>query len=267
MKESERDLLMREIRTYVQGKNYEGKRIRTMEVCMISEVAAEFGDRRSGMQRLLDNDYGRLGNLMFRYTRAPDEEITELMDKLDEKLVLDAYRRFGTRFLSQGNGASKRSMKYLLKADPELIAFIRSPMQDREFAMEVAGYCPDILKKMGPDWRRNREFVREMIEKNPACYEHADWRLRRDREITFRAVRLLPENIRHADYILRKERDLMLMAVARNGMLLFYADERLKDDEEAVRKAVASAPLALRYASPRLQEDRELIKLAERKER
>ena len=263
MKPEEKELLKQEINKYVKTENYNGKHVRHMDVRLISEVANSFKDKKRGIRLLVENEYGLLGNLMFKYVREPEEEITELISELDEKLIKDAYRTFGSRFVTEGGGRGSFCLRILLREEPNLIYHVDWLIKDKDLAYEVADYCPAIMGKMHPRFKRNDEFVKQMIKLNPVCLGLADRKYKANREIVYEAVMRKPDTIRYADYTLRGDKELIAWAVKSNGMLLYYAEDDLKDDYEIVRVAVENTGLALRYASERLQNDKGLIQLAE----
>ncbi len=260
----DKELLKQEIIKYVKQENYVGKRLRSMDIKMISEVAGSFENKKRGIRLLVENEYGLLGNLMFKYMREPEDEIRELISELDEKLIKDAYRSFGSSFVTQGGGRGSFCLRILLKEEPNLIRYVDWLIKDRDLAYEVADFCPGIMEKMHPRFKRNDEFVRQMIKLNPVCLGLADRKYKADREIAYEAVMKKPDTIRYIDYTLRGDEELILYAVKSNGMLLYYADDELKDNYEIVKKAVANNGLALRYASDRLQSDERLLQMAEK---
>ena len=261
MKYEDKELLKAEIAKYIQRENYNKDGVRSKSVRLISDVADEFRDKREGMRLLLNNTYGLLGNLLFKYVRDGDQEINDYMEELDEKLIWDAYEKFGEEFYNWIG--TWRVMKVILRKEPQLVDKLEWFLVDPYIAYEIAEYCPGIMKNVVPRIRKERDFTRNMIDINPKCLEHAFWCYKADREIVYEAMRKDPEVICFTDPSLRKDKELVEMAVRHRGLLLSYADDTLKDDEDIVRAAVDNNGLALRFASERLQHDDELIRLAE----
>lgn len=265
MKSEDKELLKQELIKY-NRKNYSGNSVKTISIELISWLANDFKDRKHAVRLLVENEYGLLGNLLFKYMREPDEEIRELITELDTKLVKDAYRRFGELLITDGNGGSSFCLKVLLKEHPKLVSIL-SLMQgysiEEEDAYEIAPYCPQVIGVVSPSHKWERKFVKQMTRINPCCIEYADRKFKSDSEIARNCVLDNPEMIRCVDMVFREDRELIKRAVKHRGLLLSYASDELKDDYEIVKTAVEANGLALRYASERLQRDEGLIQLAE----
>ena len=265
MKSEERDLLKAEIDKYIQKKNRGRHGGRSEYVHLVSDVVAEFRDKKQGMRLLLENHYGLLGNLMFKYVRENDDEITRYIKEADTNLILETYRILGKRFIQHVD--NWQTLKVLLKIEPGLIEQFDWYLIDKEYAYEVAEYCPRIMKNVVARIKADRDFTYRMISINPLCLEYAFWCYRADKEIAYEAVRKNPEAILFTDVSLRGDKDLIMEVVSHRGLLLSYADDKLKDDQEIVRAAVGNNWLAIRFASDRLQQDPEIEKLAEARRR
>lgn len=201
MKSEDKELLKQELIKY-NRKNYSGNSVKTISIELISWLANDFKDRKHAVRLLVENEYGLLGNLLFKYMREPDEEIRELITELDTKLVKDAYRRFGELLITDGNGGSSFCLKVLLKEHPKLVSIL-SLMQgysiEEEDAYEIAPYCPQVIGVVSPSHKWERKFVKQMTRINPCCIEYADRKFKSDSEIARNCVLDNPEMIRCVD--------------------------------------------------------------------
>lgn len=265
MKYEDKELLKAEITKYIQQENYNKDGVVSFHINLISEVVEEFRDKKEGIRLMLDNTYGLLGNLLFKYVRDGDEDIEEEIANQDAKLIMDAYEKFGERCYKCVS--SWEVMKTILKKEPQLIEDIEWCLVDANAAYEVAEYCPGVMKNVVPRIRKDREFTNKMVNINAKCLEHAFWCYKADREIVYNAMKKNPEVICYSDASLRNDKELIMLAIKHRGLLLSYADDALKDDYEIVSAAVENNGFALRFASERLQSDKRLKKLAENSRR
>ena len=265
MKYEDKELLKAEIDKYIKKANHGRHGGKSEHIHLISDVVSEFRDKRQGMRLLLENHYGLLGNLLFKYVRDPDEEITRYIQETDTNVILETYRVFGKRSIQWVD--NWQTLKVLLKIEPKLIEQFDWYLTDTEYAYEVAKYCPGIMKNVVARIKADRNFTYRMVSINPMCLEYAFWCYRADRDIAYEAVRKNPEAILFTDVSIRGDRELIMTAVSQRGLLLSYADDSLKDDYEIVMAAVGNNWLAIRFASERLQNDTEIVKLAEDRKR
>lgn len=265
MKPDDKELLKNEINKYIRKENYDRNGVRSASIRLVSDVVTEFEDKRQGIRLLLNNSYGLLGNLLFKYVRDRDPEISMHIKNIEGRLINEAYEKYGEQFLKKIG--SWHMLKVLLKTNTGLIEHIDWVLVDPDLAYEIAEYCPGIMKNVVARIRRDREFTRRIVNINPNCLEYAFWSYRADREIACEAVQKNPEAIRFTDVSLRSDRELIMETVRHRGLLLSFADEILKDDREIVLAAVSNNWLAIRFASDRLQTDLEIRNIAEEKRR
>ena len=96
MTPEEKRILLKEIPKYIKENCYytDGS-IKYYDLWLVGWVAAEFEDRRNAAKVLISNEYGLLGNLLYKLMRDPDESITRFIERTDLEIILKALKENG----------------------------------------------------------------------------------------------------------------------------------------------------------------------------
>ncbi len=111
-------------------------------------------------------------------------------------------------------------------------------------------------------FRKDKEVILALMQRDPVALTMADKSLKKDREVVLSSVKLAGYTLHAADDSFKKDRELVLKAVRQSGYALDYVDKSLKYDKEIVLTALKSNGGALRFATPEQQADKEFVLVA-----
>lgn len=292
MTDEEKKLLLKEIPKYIRENCfYSDGTIKSYDLWLVGWVANEFKNRKNAMKVLISNEYGLLGNLLYKLARMPDESITKFIEETDSDILIRAITAAGDcgRVMWKNNlNSDPYAMKLLLKHNVKLIeeisdALLKAP----DFILSVVDFYPEIVEKAFTSAFKNEDVVLSMVKKNYTCFKYLpqkfhqnylicsevadnegfslmyfDNSIREHDEIVLKAVSNRGNALSLASSRQKKNRDIVLAAVNNCGLALSYADSSFKNDFDIVRSAVSRHGIALRYASPELRDCDEIVRIA-----
>lgn len=140
---------------------------------------------------------------------------------------------------------------------------------------------PDKKKELQEDWRlqerkkffkrkfiiegdltSNKEFMLQLILKDPFTFIHASNTLKGDKEVVLVAVEQDGLLLEKASPELKNDDDVVYIAVKQNGMALEFASDRLKSDIDIAKTAVKQDINALRDIDKSIKQDEGLRQIA-----
>ena len=102
MSPEEKRLILREMKKYIKENNYYSDgTIKTDNLWLVGWVANEFKDRKSSLKAFLSNEYGLLGNLMYKHMRDSDPAVTHAMEEMDQNLIIEAISKSNPNIISK----------------------------------------------------------------------------------------------------------------------------------------------------------------------
>ncbi|TQC51261.1 DUF4116 domain-containing protein [Mycoplasmopsis mucosicanis] len=119
-----------------------------------------------------------------------------------------------------------------------------------------------LFKRLSYEFRNNKKFVMDAIEKNPEILVDIFDKFKDDSQVMELAVKRLPNNFKYASDRLKNDLDFASKAIKRKGDNLKYTPTQLRDKKDFVLQAIQKDPYSIRYASDRLKNDKELALLA-----
>ncbi|WP_051677957.1 DUF4116 domain-containing protein [Mycoplasmopsis opalescens] len=119
-----------------------------------------------------------------------------------------------------------------------------------------------LFKRLSYEFRNNKKFVMDAIEKNPEILVDIFDKFKDDFQVMEFAVKRLPNNFKYASDRLKNDLDFASKAIKRKGDNLKYTPTQLRDKKDFVLQAIQKDPYSIRYASDRLKNDKELALLA-----
>ena len=137
----------------------------------------------------------------------------------------------------------------------------REPFR-RQIALWTIGCMPKKLPEAPPEFRNDREFVRDAVEINYEVLEYAEPKFKGDFEVVMAAVTNCGYALKYASKRLQDNDKIVMAAVEGVGEALEFASERLRSDREIVLIAVTADGVALEFAAPELRDDLEIVVIA-----
>lgn len=262
MKDEDKALLIDEIRGYCHDKNYsQDGEIISERIFLINGIIRSFSNRKNSMKLLINNEYGLLGNLIYKYIVDPDNDIKEMIIKADSCSLIDCYRKYGKKMIDVNEiSCNKFSMLILTNYDHNLNECIGDYLKNSEiFMYEAIVDNPSIIQFASVKLLKNKEFILNTIKINPLCYEFVGRTYQADKKVSYEAIKRNGLCIQWSDYTLKMDKELMMLAVKNNGKALFYGFKNTQDDYEIVFEAVKNAGQAYIYASKRLRDDYSIV--------
>lgn len=145
----------------------------------------------------------------------------------DKEITLKVVKKIGT-FLEY---ASER-----LKNDREVVmTAITSEAEGLISPWEILN--GKALLFASDELRSDREFMIEVLQKNPNALEYATDELKNDKDIVTEVVESCGFALKYASDELKNDKEVVLKAVKNNGVALEFASERLRDDKEIIIEA------------------------------
>lgn len=145
------------------------------------------------------------------------------------------------------------SSSYFCLLDDEL-------RDDEDFVKELAEKTVSILGEAGGKLRANRDFMIEMVKKNPDAYQYSSPELFEDEEVAEIAVTAKASNIVNVEPTVTNYKALALAAVKVDGTLIQFL-HNLTDDEDVAREAINQNGIAYLDLSSRLQAKQEFVEI------
>lgn len=263
MNEIDRAMLLREIKRYARANNYNSRgTIAGPEIKLTYEAEYQLRNAKDAKRIVLNNEYGLLGNLLYKYIRSgeSDKEVEELMLQCDERVTKDGYKKYGLGIVSGGKLACNRTaMSFLVQMDKYAINMIGPNLcDDADFLCEAAKYTEEVMAKASGRLLVDRDFVYRVVEANPLCYKYVIYRIKQDKDIALLAVKGHGMAIQWVDYVLRLDDDIVYAAIKNDGRALSYAPDKYTSDRKYVVLAIKTCGFAFTYADKTLKNDRKL---------
>lgn len=265
MTPDEKRILRQQIVKYSKENCYDSDgSVKCYDLWLVGWVAAELSDRKTAVKALISNEYGLLGNLLYKLAKTPDEAITRLIERTDLEIILKALRIAGDEVLWRNEfDDDPYAMRLLVEHNKKYAARIeRALLGSKPFLLSVATRCPELLQKALPSMLRDEDFVFSMVKQNYACMKYLPCKFRSSYELCLEAVRQEGYSLMYLDQEIRQRDDIVLAAVSNRGNALYLATERQKKDRRIVAAAVENCGLALDYADTVWKQDRDLVSLA-----
>ena len=154
---------------------------------------------------LIKNDYGVLGNLLYKYKDLLDSEmLLYLFDKDVENLYLNDWRV----------PINLEEIKLKLKYVDKPFNCLRVDYESNDFV----------------DVSNNKKFLLEVVKIDGVALEYADDKLKSDKEIVMEAVINDGYSLQYADKKFIKDKEIVMNAVKSNGYAIkFVLDEYIDD--------------------------------------
>lgn len=175
-----------------------------------------------------------------------------------EYCIKSDFRLYPTFFYKRGFTDEER--EYLLLKEGRLAGYMTDLFEDRSNAMRIAAANPFVAKCIPEEYRSDREFITELLEKNGLALKYLGNEFRGDRELAITAIKSSPLAYISISDELKADRSFTLQAIRINRLVLKYAD-CYKNDREMVTEAVKANPGAARYIGDRLRSDNEFMKM------
>lgn len=265
MSEDDVELLKKELDKYVDDV-YSGLdlyRVYNLNLC--KDLIDFFSrDKKIALKVVIQNEFGLLGNLVYKYTLFGSSEIDKYVAELDRKIVQGFYNKIGENAVDVlGLSNSLEYMLMLIKTNPNIITkagpFLR---RNYKFYIGIGKINTAFLKIADLSYIRNKKEIISIIKEVPRAYIYLLDKYRADKDITQVAIDEDPTLIIYASYDIRDNKEIILKAVSKNGNSLSSASNILKDDEEVVTTAIMNSIYSLGYASERLRDDEQIVLLA-----
>lgn len=260
MTEADRKQLIQEIKRYARSKNYNSSgKITSPELKLTGEAEYMLRYSENAKKLLINNEFGLLGNLLYKYIRDGeiDETVHKTMRMCDERVVRDAYRKYKLALVREGRLSDNRTaMGIIISIDKDAVQYINYPLNESEdFLCEAAKYSSLVMQKASPKLLKNRDFVYRMVQMDPKCLEYADYKVKQDREIALEACSHYGMAVQWIDFQLRRDDEIILAAVTNDGRALSYAmGEHLKNPVY-VETALKTCGHAIQYADAIFRKD------------
>ena len=290
MTPEEKRILLKEIPKYIKENCYytDGS-IKYYDLWLVGWVAAEFEDRRNAAKVLISNEYGLLGNLLYKLMRDPDESITRFIERTDLEIILKALKENGDPVIWRNDlDDDPYAMRLLIEHNKQHAKYLGADLlNDKAFLVSIASCYPEVLQKTFNRTFEDEQFVFSLIKKNCACLKYLPRKFHSDYKLCLEAVRqegfslmYIDFNLRYADEIVlaavsnrgnalslatpqqKKNREIVFAAVSNCGLALDHVDESWKHDFDLVSIAVANRGMALRHAAPELQDNEDIVRIA-----
>ena len=238
-------------------------------------------DKLLSRKILIRNEYGMLGNILYKYRDKIDLGVLlYLLDKDVKNLNLDDYCDYdldeiklnleysdfpfvclNADFDFMGFDDLSKNKKIVLNAlvkeDIHFKDIADYYDNDREIVMIALEQDGLNLEYVSDELKKIREIVRKAINKNGLALKFASNCLRADKRIVLEAIRQNGESLQYSMVI--NDREIELEAIKINPLNLEFVNESLKNDKKVVMDAVKNNALAIEYASDELKKTREIV--------
>lgn len=290
MTSEEKRIILKEITKYIKEHCYHADgSIKHDDLWLVGWVAEEFIDTKNAMKVLINNEYGLLGNLLYKLSRTPDESITRFIERADLNVLLKAIADEDDDIIWMNDmDKDPYAMRLLITHDVKYCKFLSCELySSKPFLFATVKKCPEILPKAPLRVFEDDEFVLSLIKQNYTCLKYLPHHFRSDYRMCYEAVcqegsamLYLDQEIKERDEIVlaavtnrgnalsmaspeqKKNREIVFAAVSNCGLALDYADTSLKNDPQLVATAVSKNGLALRYAPLEFRDNEEIVTLA-----
>lgn len=267
MTEKDKRLLEEEMKRF-SDSNYNKGIIKSPDLKLIHPILFILGSvsQKIALKMLINNEYGVLGTLLYKQIKYPEADLSELIERFDEKVIKDGYEKYGVKIINSCDFLSDDfSMKVLIGLDEKAIDKIPDfRRRDKVFLVEAAKINPKVMKIAAYKLTKDREFNLKMCKANSECLQYMSYQMRQDREIVYEAVRKDGNTIRWADYKWRCDREIVEIAVNQNWRALSYVSLELANDLDVVKIALQKSPLAIQYASESIRANTDVMKFIEK---
>ena len=177
---------------------------------------------------LIRNEYGIVGNLLYKYRDKLDNEVLlYLLDKdLDsfinfEYIDLDKYREEKKKMLDNN---------------------------DKPFIVVDGIYCYFSYYDEGnyDSLSNNRQFIVAALDEGIDVFDKISDELKNDKELALKAVKQNGEALEYVSEELRNDKEVVMEAVKQNGEVFKYASEELMNDKDIILIFVNKCKIRLR---------------------
>ncbi len=265
MTQQEKELLLQEIPKYLKEHCYRPDgTIKHNDLWLVGWIAAEFYSRKNAMKVLINNEYGLLGNLLYKLSKSPDTTITKFMEFADLEVLCKAIEEAGHTVLHRNElTQDPYAMRLLIRHDEKFLQYVdRSLLKSKKFLPTVVSVCPAILADVLPSMFDDEEFALSLVKENAACMKYLPHKFRSNYRFCMEAARQDGFSLMYFDLTFMEKDEIMLAAVSNRGNALSLANGRQRKDREIVYAAVKNCGLALGYADDIWKGDFDLVLLA-----
>lgn len=286
----EKKLLYKEIDRYIQDNNYYNDgTVKTSNIWLVGWIADELSDRKDAMRILINNEYGLLGNLLYKHVLNPDSSVTAYIEEADRKFIVKAIKNNPGKTIYQNKfDGDPYAIKLLIQYDKKYAKYMDAHLAARKsFVESIIVTYPEVLNLSPKKILDDEEFILSLVKKNHLCLQCLPKKYLSDYDICLEAVKRegyslmwLDLNIKNHDEIVleavknrgnalsiatseqKKNRQIVMAAISNFGGALEYADESFRHDYDIVLKAVSTTGMALRSAAPELAFIKEIVEAA-----
>ena len=164
----EKKILFHEISNYIKENCYnrDGS-VKYDGVWLVGWIAEEFQDRRNAMKVLIENEYGLLGNLLYKLARTPDAAITQFIEETDTQILIKVIDNY--RWKSE-LCADPYAMRLLLKYDTKYAEELsKELLKSKTFLLSVVGFYPEVIRRVFQGMFKDVDFVWSLIREDYVC--------------------------------------------------------------------------------------------------
>ena len=242
MNEKEKEVLLKEI------ENVNGKYVLVLDdfesFCEVS-LLKQLKDEKMSKKILIKNEYGILGNLLYKYREVLDDEVLMSLVLADCKCIASLY-------------GSKEIFDICPIEIKELIS------NNRRYLLWFLDSFNDaiVLKDVNYKWYDDRDFILLISDKCDIPFDLLNDKYMDDKEIVLKLVSHISRVGLFLEKVsdrLKKDKEVVMEAIKRDIHTLEYASDALKSDKEFILELVKQDVWTLQYASDELKNNRDVV--------
>ena len=191
---------------------------------------------------------------------------SEISDELkyDKQIIYNAYMNSYLKFhilyyipIEYKN--DKEFMKFYINISGSNIRFASDELKNDEELVNIAinnSNNHEVLKYLDNTYKDNKEFIKNILNKNIKFFENISKRLQNDKEIIMLCIEKLKLSEDKTNYILKyineenkNDKDIVLSLVSMNGNDIKYVKTNLSLDKDIVYAAVKNNPLSYKFVN------------------
>jgi len=231
----------------------------------ILDIINEMKNDITSKKLLIKNDYGLVGNLLYKYRF--DEDIYEYIYQLECESIINILKE-GDNYIDYILYKNKKNIVINENYTDAILKYINDKiLEDRKMVLEIVKYHGNVLEYVQNDFQNDKEVVYEAVKQNRYALNYASKEIKKDKEFILKLIKTHGEQLKQEKESNNEEK--IKYAAESHGTLLNYIDISLKQDINFIQEAIKLNPSIVVSIPLGLQTDKKFIlkQLKDNKER
>jgi len=221
----------------------------------ILDIINEMKNDITSKKLLIKNDYGLVGNLLYKYRF--DEDIYEYIYQLECESIINILKE-GDNYIDYILYKNKKNIVINENYTDAILKYINDKiLEDRKMVLEIVKYHGNVLEYVQNDFQNDKEVVYEAVKQNRYALNYASKEIKKDKEFILKLIKTHGEQLKQEKESNNEEK--IKYAAESHGTLLNYIDISLKQDINFIQEAIKLNPSIVVSIPLGLQTDKKFI--------